>query len=62
MITSSEKKKIKKLMTFHSSPKTVSGTLYPNFWNTMKAELTGKFIELNIFIKTLGSSHTSNNK
>lgn len=32
---------------------------YPNFWDTMKAVVRGKFIALSTFIKILERSHTS---
>ena len=34
-------------------------TTYPNLWDTMKAVLKRKFIEINAYIKKLGKSHTS---
>ena len=33
---------------------------YPNLWNTMKAALNGKLIELNALIMKSKKSHTSN--
>jgi hypothetical protein len=38
------------------------GTRYPNLWDTMKAVLRGRFIELSASTRELESSHTRNLK
>jgi hypothetical protein len=52
------KKKSKSFLEFNEN----EGTAYPNLWDTMKAELTAKFIALNAPIKKSESSYTSNLK
>ena len=52
------KKKSKSFLEFNEN----EATKYPNLWDTMKAELTAKFIALNAPIKKSESSYTSNLK
>ena len=49
------KKEIKEFPKFNEN----DHIAYPNLWNAMKAELRGKFIALNAYIKKLEKIHTS---
>ena len=49
------KKVVKDFLKFNEN----DHTIYPNLWDTMKAVLRRKFIALNVYIKKLEKSNTS---
>jgi hypothetical protein len=55
MVSEEIKKEIKDFLEFNEN----EGKTYPNFWDTMKAVLTGNLIALSVSIKNLERLYTS---